>query len=365
VIPVSSVRVGPTAESLVLEVLRSGQLTQGPMVQRLEDQFAAVCGCKHAVAVNNGTSALVAALEILGVGPGAEVITSPFTFVATANAILRVGATVRFADIGSDFNIDPAAAAALVNDRTAAVMPVHLYGQMADVATLLQLLPRQDVAIVEDAAQAHGALLDGRAAGSFGIGCFSLYATKNVAAGEGGLITTNDDHIAERLRVMRNQGMRRRYAYEVVGDNLRLSDVHAAIAIPQVERLSELTEARRRNADRLIEGLRGTPGLTLPQEIGGRRHVWHQFTVRVTHAAHLDRDGLAAALADRGVGTGIYYPNALVDYPIYTEHPRVSCDDVPNARQAAHEVLSLPVHPDLADEDVDRIIDAVRGALHA
>ena len=219
------------------------------MVKRFEDAFAAVSGTKHAIAVNNGTTALVAALQVLDLKPGDEVITSPFTFVATLNAILEAGATVRFADIRrDDFAIDPDAVAKAVTDRTKVLMPVHLYGQTADMGKLAPLAAEHGLQVIEDSAQAVGASFEGKQAGSFGIGCFSLYATKNITTAEGGVITTDDDALADKLRVLRNQGMRARYQYEVAGHNYRMTDLHAAVGIPQLAKLDQLTAARQANA---------------------------------------------------------------------------------------------------------------------
>lgn len=363
---ISAVRTGPEEEALVLEVLRSGHLVQGPMVERFEAGFAAVSETAHAIAVNNGTTALVAALEGLGVGPGDEVVTSPFTFVATLNAILETGATARFADIdGADFTLDVGAAAALVGPTTRAVMPVHLYGQPADMAAVVGMADRAGLAVVEDAAQAHGAEVDGRRVGSFGVGCFSMYGTKNVTTGEGGVVTTDDDDVAARIRLLRNQGMRARYEYVVPGHNWRLTDLQAAIGVAQLDRLDAITAARRANADRLDAGLADVPGLTVPHRAAGRTHVFHQYTVRVGPEAALDRDALIGRLADVGVGSGIYYPRLVHDYDCYRDHPRVVADPTPVAARVCAEVLSLPVHPGLSPDDLDRVVDGVRTALGA
>lgn len=363
-IPISAVELGPEVERLVLEVLRSGHLAQGPMVERLERAFAAVAGTTEAVAVANGTVALVAALQALGVGPGDEVVTTPFTFVATVNAALAVGARVRLADIRpDDFTLDPDAAAAAIGDACRVLAPVHLYGCPADCAAFDGLARRHGLALVEDAAQAHGATFGGRPVGSFGVGCFSLYATKNVTSGEGGVVTTSDARLADRLRLLRNQGMRARYEYELPGHNYRMTDIQAAIAVPQLERLAESTERRRAHAARLTEGLAGIEGLVTPSEPPGRRHVFHQYTVRVTGEARADRDALVAALARRGIGTGVYYPRVVCDHDCYGDHPGVVRGDLPNAERAAREVVSLPVHPALRDADLDRIVTAVREVL--
>lgn len=363
-IPIAAVRLGADEERLVLEVVRSGHLVQGPMVERLEAGFRDLCGVRHAVAVSSGTTALVAALVALGIGPGDEVITSPFTFVATLNAILEVGATARFADIDEhDFTVDPASVAACMTSRTRAVMPVHLYGQPAAMDALVPLAKEHGVAIVEDAAQAHGASVDGQAAGSFGVGCFSLYGTKNVTTGEGGVVTTDDDDVADRVRLLRNQGMRARYQYELVGHNWRLTDIQAAIGIPQLAALASANEVRRQNAARLIEGLREASVLALPTVAPNRTHVFHQFTVRVLPDSTCDRNALAKRLGELGIGTGVYYPRLVHDYDCYRDHPQILVDATPRAARAAEQVLSLPVHQHLDDRDVDRIVTCVRDTV--
>ena len=362
-IPISMVDVRD-AEPLVIEVLRSGIIAQGPKVGMLETMFAEIAGVEHAVAVNSGTTALIASMQALGVGPGDEVVTSPFTFAATLNAIIEAGATARFADIrADDFCVDPDALAAAVGPRTKVLMPVHLYGQMADMGAISALAEKSGLALVEDAAQAVGATFDGRPAGSYGLGCFSMYATKNVTTAEGGVITTNDAGLADTLRVLRNQGMRARYQYEVPGHNYRLTDLHAAVGIPQLEKLPTLTGRRRENAHALSAGLAGVPGLELPTVAPGRTHVWHQYTIRVTEDAAVTRDELSAALLERGVGTGIYYPGLVFDYDCYREHPQVVTSDLPVASTVAKQVLSLPVHPGVSPADVDTIVTAVREVL--
>lgn len=362
-IGVSKVIIGEEEERGVLEVLRSGMLAQGERVAALEEAFAAAHQVTHAVAVSNGTIALTAALRALGVGPGDEVITSPFSFNATLNAILEVGATARFADVRDDFTVDPEAMAALVNGRTAALMPVHLYGLPADMTAITALARRHGLAIVEDAAQAHGAVCEGRSVGSFGIGTFSLYGTKNITCGEGGLITTDDDDVATALRLLRNQGMRARYDYEMPGYNWRLTDLQAAVALPQIRRLKEITAARNANAARLTAGLADVAGLALPAIPAGRGHVWHQYTVRVTAAAPVGRDEFCARLGRAGVGHGVYYPKLMHDYPCYAANPQVIVADTPNARAMTAQVASLPVHPGLDEAALATIVAATREAM--
>ena len=362
-IPISVVDVRD-AEPLVLEVIRSGVLAQGPMVQRLEEAFAGVVGVRHAVAVNNGTTALVAALQVLDLEPGDEVVTSPFTFAATLNAVLEAGATARFADIREeDFAVDPALVAARVGERTRVLLPVHLYGQTADMGPITALARERGLHVVEDAAQAHGAAYGGRAAGSFGTGCFSFYATKNLTTGEGGMVTTDDDAVADRLRLLRNQGMRQRYRYEVPGHNWRMTDLQAAVGLPQVGRLGEIVARRAVNAGRLSAGLGDVPGLTVPRELLGRSHVWHQYTVLLDGA--VDRDRVVADLAAAGVGAGVYYPRTVFDHDCYRDHPRVVVEEVPVAESVARRCLSLPVHQHLTDEHLDTIVTAVHRALGA
>lgn len=362
-IPISRPVLGELEEELVLEVLRSGRLAQGPMVERFEAAVAEVVGCRHAIAVNNGTSALMVALLAHGIGRGDEVVTSPFTFVATLNAILHAGATPVFADIGDDFNLDPALVAAAVGPATRAVLPVHLYGQMAEMGQIADAIGGRGVAIVEDAAQALGATRDGRAAGSFGTGCFSFYATKNVTTGEGGVLTTDDDGVASSLRLLRNQGQQNRYEYERPGFNLRMTELQAAVGVAQMSRLSGIVEARREHARVLSEGLEGIEGLVLPGVDPGSGHVFHQYTVRVTEDARIDRDELARRLQAEGVDCGVYYPRTVYGYACFRRDPRVGDPIAPRAERAAAQVLSLPVHPGLDAGELGHIVGTVRSLL--
>ena len=359
-IPISTVRLPPEVESKVLEVLRSGMIAQGPVVKQLEDEFAEMTGVKHVVAVNNGTTALIAAVHALELKPGDEVITSPFTFVATLNAIIAAGATARFSDIGyEDFNCDPEAMAAAITPRTKVLLPVHLYGQCADMEAISNLAAEHGLSLIEDAAQAHLARVRDRAAGTWGIGCFSLYATKNITSGEGGLISTNDDSIADRLRVLRNQGMRERYQYEMAGNNYRLTDLQAAVCVPQLRTYKTNVATRQGNAAALSEGLSKVPGISTPAAAQGRHHVWHQYTILIDDDARLSRDELIEELGTAGIGCGIYYPKLVFDYECYRGHPQVVTDRFPVASDVIRRCLSLPVHPYLSGADVDRIVSTV------
>ncbi len=363
-IPISTVRLGPEVEESVLRVLRSGVVAQGPVVAEFERRFAQLVGAEHAVAVNNGTTALVAAIQVLDLEPGDEVITSPFTFIATLNAILQAGATVRFGDIRTDdFGLDSESVRAQVTPRTRVLLPVHLYGQAADMPGLTAVAGEHGLALVEDAAQAHGATIDGRGVGTFGIGCFSFYATKNLTAGEGGVVTSNDVGTADKLRVLRNQGMRARYEYVMAGHNYRLTDLQAALVLPQLDRYPAQLTARRTNAAGLSERLAGIPGLVLPTELPGRGHVWHQYTLLLPEG--VDRNGFVDALAAAGVGSGIYYPKPVYDYDTYRDRPDVVVSPTPVAEAVAARCVSLPVHQHLQPGDVDTVAAAVRSALGA
>lgn len=362
-IPVSSISFDADVEESVLSVLRSGMVAQGPMVAQLEQSFSEMVGVRHTVAVNNGTTALIAALQVLDLQPGDEVITSPFTFVATLNAILQAGATARFADISEDdFNVVPDAMDSLCGDRTRVLMPVHLYGQTADMTSIMSISERRQLDVVEDAAQAHGAALGERKAGSWGIGCFSLYATKNLTSGEGGLITTNDDDVADRLRILRNQGMRQRYEYEMAGNNYRLTDLQAAVCVPQLTTYDQKVSRRQANARALTDALSDVDWLKLPSQVDGRTHVWHQYTVLISDDAPVTRSELIAHLERCGVGSGIYYPRVVFDYDTYREHPNVHIDSVPVALSVAERCLSLPVHPGVGPAEIEIIADAITSA---
>jgi dTDP-4-amino-4,6-dideoxygalactose transaminase len=350
-IPLARPVVDEEEIAAVLAVLRSGHIVQGPMVEQFERRFAEIIGVRHAVAVSSGTAALHLALLAYGIGLGDEVITSPFSFVATANAILYAGARPVFADIrADDFNIDPERIEAKISPRTRAILPVHLYGQPADMEAICDIAGRHGLQIVEDAAQAHGASVHGRNVGTYGLGCFSFYATKNVHTAEGGAITTNDAELADRLRMLRGHGARVRYQHEMLGFNYRMSDIHAAIGVVQLDRFEELTRRRIGNASYLSSQI---SNVVVPYVRPGVRHVYHQYTVRIRSG----RDAAARTLGEVGIGTGVHYPLPIHQQPYYRELGY--SDSLPNAEQASREVLALPVHPELSHADLDRIIAAV------
>ena len=352
-IPISKPLIGEAEKKAVLEVLESGMLVQGRRVAQLEERFAEVCGTRYAVATSSGTTALHLALIAHGIGPGDEVITTPFTFIATVNAILFVGAQPVFVDVEEEsFNIDPSLIEAAVTPRTQAIIPVHLYGYPCDMDAVIETAGRHNLALIEDAAQAIGATYKGRPVGSFGTGCFSLYATKNVPAGEGGVITTDDEALADRCRLLRSHGMRRRYHYEFMGYNFRMTDLHAAIALAQTDRLEEFTAKRRANAAYLSAHI---TSVVTPQVREGYGHVWHQYTVRVDGGR--DRDAAVCSLHEAGVGTGIFYPAPAHQHDYIRN--LVGQVSLPMAERLAQEVISLPVHPGLSQADLEQIVEAV------
>ncbi|MDW8403572.1 DegT/DnrJ/EryC1/StrS family aminotransferase [Chloroflexus sp.] len=352
-IPVARPLIGREEEEAVLAVLRSGMIAQGPEVERFETEFAALCGTRHAVAVMNGTIALYLALLAHNIGPGDEVITTPFSFIATGNSILMAGATPVFVDIDPHtYNINPDLIAAAITSRTRAIMPVHLYGQPADMAPIMALAQRHHLVVIEDAAQAIGATYRGQPVGSFGIGCFSLYATKNVTSGEGGMITTNDPAIADRLRLLRNHGSRVRYYHELLGYNFRMTDLQAAIGRAQLAKCERFTNQRIANAAFLSEQIRH-PAVITPFVQPDVRHVFHQYTIRVLG----DRDAAIKQLNAAGVGTAIFYPLPIPQQPLYRKLGIEA--ETPVADRVAREIIALPVHPALSDGDLAQIAAAV------
>jgi perosamine synthetase len=353
VIHIASPSIGEEEKQAVLEVLDSGMLAQGPRVKALEEAFAQVCGVEFAVATSSGTTALHAALLAHEIGPGDEVITTPFTFIATANSILFTGARPVFVDIDPlTFNIDPAQIKAAITPNTKAIMPVHLFGLVADMEPILALAKQHGLAVIEDACQAHSAEYRGKRAGSFGTGTFSFYPTKNMTTGEGGMITTNDEAIAETCRVLRQHGMRRRYYHDELGFNFRMTDVHAAIGLTQVQKLDRFNKARIANAAFLSANLQG---VTVPVVPDGYRHVFHQYTIRVPDGR---RDALREYLASKEIGSGVYYPVPIHKQTYYMQDLGYDVS-LPKAEKTAEEVLSLPVHPGLGSDDLEAIVRAV------
>ena len=356
-IPMARPLIGDAEIEAVTAVLRSGQLAQGNEVAEFEKAFAAICGTEYAVATTSGTTALHLALLAHEIGPGDEVITTPFSFIASANAALYVGARPIFADIDpATFNIDPDDIEHRITPRTRAILPVHLYGNPADLDRLMDIAERHRLILIEDACQAHGATWKGQPVGSFGTGCFSFYPTKNVTSGEGGIITTDDTEIAERARLLRSHGMPQRYYHEFLGYNFRLSNIHAAIGLQQLSHFEEWTSRRQANAEILTELLSGLD-ISFQEILPGAESVFHQFTIRIPE----QRADVAERLKARGVGCEIYYPIPIHQQASYRS---IGYDEyLPEAEKASLEVLSLPVHPSLERHELATIALAVSEAV--
>ena len=354
-INIAKPQLGEEEKKAVLEVLDSGMIAQGPRVKAFEEAFAAMCGVKHAIATTSGTTALHVALLAAGIGEGDQVITSPFTFIASANSILFTGARPVFVDIDpATYNIDAALIEAAITSHTKAILPVHLYGLSCNMNAIMAIAKKHNLLVVEDACQAHGATFRGKRVGSFGIGTFSLYPTKNMTSAEGGMITTDDDAIAEKCRVLRQHGMRRRYYHDELGFNFRMTDVHAAIGLEQLKKLQFRNDQRIVNARILSDYLKHVVVPCLPE---GCVHVYHQYTIRVQGGK---RDALRAYLQEKGIGSEVYYPVPVHKQSFYIEELGYR-DTFPQAERAAQEVLSLPVHPALSKVDLQTIIDGVNG----
>lgn len=355
-IPAARPLIGDEERAAVDRVMRSGMLAQGPEVAAFEEEFSPLVNGEHCIAVNSGTSGLHLALLALGIGAGDEVIVPSFSFAATANAVHLAGATAVFADIELDyFCLDPAAVEAAITPQTKAIMPVHLYGHPANLPALSEIAQRHNLLLVEDAAQAHIASFDGKPVGSWGdAGIFSFYPTKNMTSGEGGMVTTPSDEVARQLRLLRNQGMEKRYANEIFGFNTRMTDLHAAIGRVQLTKLAGWTQDRQSNAAFLSANLHG---VVTPPTAPGAVHVFHQYTIRVVDQ---DRDRFAEELASKGVGSGVYYPTPIHRLPSF------GLDlDLPVTELAAAQVLSLPVYPSLTDAELEHIVTAVNETAKA
>ena len=355
-IPIARPQLGLEEETAVLEVMRSGALAQGARVKAFEDAFADTMGARFAIATSNGTTALYLALVAHGIGPGDEVITSPLTFIATANAIAQTGARPVLADIDDSLNLDPEAVAELIGPRTKAIMPVHLYGNPTDMHAFADLAQEHGLALIQDACQAVGAAIAGAPLGTFGTAAYSLYATKNITTGEGGMIITNDARIAKSCASLRHQAYSDKpYVHEAIGYNYRLTEIQAAIGVVQLGRLEEITERRRSNAN-FYDGAITNERFVRPRVNRANRHVYHQYTLRAPSDGSISRDEVRERLEKAGVGTGVYYPVPVHKQPAYSRHENPPC---PRAELAAGEIFSIPVHPGVSDDDRATIAGAV------
>lgn len=349
--------LGQEEINAITRVIHSGMIASGPETAAFEKEFADFVGCKYACAVNNGTSALCLALAAIGVSPGDEVITTPMTFIATANAIMSCGAKPVFADIEENsFNLCPKSVEKAITEKTAAIMPVHLYGLPANMTELRKIANKHEIFLIGDAAQAHGSDIDGEKVGALAdIECFSFYPTKNMTTGEGGMVTTNDEKLYHMLDSIRNHGRPDstlgKYEHIRFGLNLRITDIGSAIGRVQLNKLPKFNTIRNRNAMLLLEGLTGLEGIILPSIPEGYKHVWHQFTIRLD-----DRESLSEYLKSKDIETRTYYPRLVQDYP----HLEQFSSECPTASKVVDQVISLPVHPSLTEQDIETIIEEIK-----
>lgn len=355
-IPAAKPIIGDEEREAVDRVLRSGMIAGGPEVAAFESEFSELVDGRHSIAVNSGTSALHMAFVAAGIKAGDEVIVPSFTFAATANSVVLAGGTPVFADIEENFfNMDPKSAEAAITPRTRALMPVHLYGHPAALREYKDIAARHNLLLFEDAAQAHAASLDGIPVGAWGVaGSFSFYPTKNMTSGEGGMVTTPCDHIARKTRLLRNQGMEKRYENEIAGYNTRMTDIHAAIGRVQLKKLAGWTKQRQDNAKFLDDNLKG---VIVPPVADGAVHVYHQYTIRIVDQ---DRDAFAEEIGKRGIGSGVYYPIPNHRLPSYG-----LTLDLPVTEQVAKQCLSLPVHPSLSQGDLEKIVQVINAVASA
>ncbi|MFA5364686.1 MAG: DegT/DnrJ/EryC1/StrS family aminotransferase [Candidatus Bathyarchaeia archaeon] len=362
-IPIAKPNFGLEETEAVKTVLDSGFLVSGPKTKEFEKDYADYIGVKHAVAVTNGTTALDVALKALKVKQGDEVITSAFSFIASGNCILFQNAKPVFADIDpKTFNIDPQDVARKVTSKTKVIIPIHMFGQPAKMDDIKEIAENKDIAIVEDAAQAHGAEYKGQKVGGIGdLGCFSFYATKNMTAGEGGMVTTNDPKLAERVRLLINHGQSQKYQHDSLGYNYRMTEFSAALGLVQLKKLDMFNHKRIANAQLLSQKIGKISGLTVPFVDKDVKHVFHQYVIKVEDSYPLSRDVLAEQLAARGVGVAVHYPIPIYMQQLYKElgYKQSTC---PHTEESCRKVLSLPVHPLVTKDDIDYIVDALNEA---
>jgi dTDP-4-amino-4,6-dideoxygalactose transaminase len=359
--------IGKEVSAAVQDVLTSGRYIGGPLVESFEQQFANYVGAVECVACNSGTDALYLALRALEIGPGDEVITTPFTFIATAEVITAVGATPVFIDIDAQtFNLDVTQIVAAITDKTRAIMPVHLFGQPMDMSTVMSIAQAHNIVVIEDCAQATGAQWQGKKVGSIGhIGCFSFFPTKNLGAcGDGGAVVTNDESIAASIRKLREHGMASRYCHEATGINSRLDALQAAILQIKLPYLERWNDARREVAAYYHQLLNPVPGVVIPQEIAGGHSVWNQYTIRLTKDSSSSnyRDEVRRRLQQLGISSMVYYPLALHLQPVY-KILGYQAGQLPVTEQICHEVLSLPMFPELSFEEQQQVVYALKDCL--
>jgi len=357
-IPIARPLLGEEELAAVKEVLESGRLAQGPKVEAFERAFAAYVGRKHGIAVTNGTAALHIALMAHGLKAAHDVIVPPLTFFASASTVLLTGARPVFADVDrATYNLDPAKLKDLITRRTAAIMPVHLYGQTAEMDPINELAEAHDVLVLEDACQAHGAEYHGRKAGNLGdTACFSFYPTKNMTTGEGGMIVTDDPRVAEAGRLLRDHGQAAKYEHVRVGYNLRMTEIAAAIGLAQLRKLDGFVQKRRENAARLTKGISQIEGLAPPVEGNWMLHAYYQYVVRVEDGFPLSRDEIVGRLSGEGIGCRPSYPTVLYRQKAFGKRPKARCKV---AEEVLPRLFEIPVHPLVSSEDIEAILAAL------
>lgn len=349
-INISKPLIGEEERNAVLDVLNSGILAQGPKVKQFEEDFRVCMSSDYAIATNSGTSALKIVLQSLGIKRGDEVITTPFSFIASANSIIYSGAKPIFVDVQEDsFNINPRLIVEKINNNTKAIMPVHLYGNPADMKEIMKISNDHNLMVIEDASQAHGASIDNKFVGTFGdAGCFSFYPTKNMTTGEGGMIITNDKEVYDKSLMVRDHGSNKKYYHEILGYNFRMTDIAAAMGIEQLKKLNKFNEMRIKNAVYLMNRFKDLDSVVLPKIKNNYKHVFHQFTIRVKNRAELIKK-----LEFNKIGYGIYYPLPINKQKLYQDLGYN--DKCPVAELLSNEVLSLPIHPGLTQQDLEKI----------
>ncbi|MDR1722042.1 MAG: DegT/DnrJ/EryC1/StrS family aminotransferase [Methanobrevibacter sp.] len=362
-IPIASPIIDDEEIEEVVKVLKSGFIAQGPKVEEFEKEFAEYVGSEYAIATSSGTTALHTALLAGGIGQGDEVITTAFSFVATGNSILYTGAKAVFADIDNDtYTLDADSVENVITDKTKAIMPVQLYGQPADMDGIMKIAKRNDLIVVEDAAQAHGSIykkegspFDGKKVGNIGdMACFSFYPTKNMTTGEGGIITTNNEDFMNLSKKIRAHGEKERYKHFILGYNFRMTDIAAAIGIAQLKKIEDFNKKRIANAKYLNKELANVKGIKTPKNQGNSIHVYHQYTIAIENG---DRDEWVKFINDNGVGTGIHYPIPIYKQELYENLGYK--DYCPVTEEMANKVVSLPIHPRVTKEDLKTIVDVL------
>jgi len=368
-ISINQPSIGKEEIEAVVEVLKSGILSEksgrGPRVLQFEKDFSKYVGAKHAVAVSSGTAALHSALLAVGIQPGDEVVVPSFTFSATAEAVVLAGGRPSFADIDADtYAITPESIEAALTSKTKAILPVHMYGLCADMDPIMELARNRGLIVIEDAAQAHGAEYKGRRAGSIGDAtCFSFYAGKNMTTGEGGMVTTNDDDLAEQMRMIRTHGEERPYWVSRQGHNYHMPEIAGALGIVQLKKLPGFLEERRRNAEYLTEKLSVLGKLVMPKEPAGRKHAWYLFSPRLRGANAGKRNKLVEKLRSRNIGAAVYYESPVHMLPYYRDLQSTRRSALPETERACRQVFSLPVHPQLRQTELQFITDSVKRAV--